>query len=156
MFSIFKKNSNGIFAPVNGRMFPIEQVRDDVFSSKMMGDGVAFEISGDKVILASPADGTLSVMFPTGHAYGIHMKDGTDVLVHVGIDTVNAEGKGFKVLGKKQDDSVKKGDPLIEVDVKTLREKYDMSVMLIITDPAGHTYTFIDPCTVNAGDKIIK
>ena len=120
-----------------------------------MGKSVAFRYEG-KTVLCSPANGTLGVLFPTGHAYGIVMKDGTELLVHCGVDTVNANGEGFRLLGKKQGDPVKAGDPIFEVDINKLAKTYDMSTMLIITDAKGKEYEFIAPQKVTRGQSVIK
>ena len=127
-----------------------------MFAEKMMGESIAFTYDKDKVSICSSANGTLGVVFPTGHAFGVTMKDGTELLVHIGIDTVNSKGDSFKVLGKKQGDSVKAGDPVVEVDIKKLSKKYDMPVMLIITNTDEHPVTFIEPCTVTRGQKVIQ
>lgn len=76
-------------------------------------------------------------MIPTGHAFGITMKSGVALLVHIGVNTVKENGNGFTIL-KKQGDSVKAGDPIVTVNLKQLRKKYDMSTMLIVTDTNGH------------------
>ena len=97
-------------------------------------------------------------MFPTGHAFGVTMKNGVELLVHIGIDTVNAKGDGFRVLGVKQDDTVRAGDPIVEVDLKKLSKKYDMPVMLIITNANANdqTITFRSPCAVKRGESVIQ
>ncbi len=106
MFQFFKKlagtENSRIVAPADGEMFAIEDVKDDVFSQKILGEGVAFRYEGDSVTICAPADGILSVMFPTGHAFGITMANGVELLIHIGIDTVSAKGDGFQVLGKEQ------------------------------------------------------
>ena len=73
-------------------------------------------------------------MFPTGHAFGLTTEDGVEVLVHIGVNTVENKGVGFKILDKKQGDAVKAGDPIVAVDFDKLSAKYDMSTMLIITN----------------------
>ncbi len=77
-------------------------------------------------------------------------------MVHIGIDTVNSKGDGFKVLGKKQDQAVKAGDPIVEVDLKKLKKQYDMPVMLIITNANDQKITFKGPQKVSRGDKVIE
>lgn len=84
------------------------------------------------------------------------MENGVEVLVHVGVNTVEAQGDGFRLLGKKQDDSVKAGEPIVEVDLKKLSEKYDMSVMLIITDDNGKHLEFAAPGPVKRGQSVLK
>lgn len=145
-----------IVAMADGELIDVHTVSDPVFAQQMMGESIAFHYSGDKAVLCSPASGTLSVLFPTGHAYGVTMKDGTQLLVHVGIDTVNAKGDGFRLLGHKQGDAVKAGDPIVEADLRKLRAKYDMSTMLIITNDAGKKRTFISPQNVVRGQKVTE
>lgn len=158
MFNFLKKatrsDNSQITAPADGTMFAIEQVKDEVFSQKLLGDGVAFQYEGDSVTLCAPASGTLSVLFPTGHAFGITMNNGVELLVHIGIDTVSAGGDGFQLLGKKQGDEVKTGDPIVQVGIKQLREKFDMSTMLIISNSNGKTIRFAEPGTVNKAQTI--
>lgn len=152
----FTVEDSAIVAIADGEVFDITTVNDDLFAQKMMGDGVAFKFDQDKVTLCSPVNGTLSVLFPTGHAFGLTTHEGVEVLVHCGINTVESNGEGFKLLKKKQGDAVKAGDPIIEVNVKKLSEKYDMSTMLIITNPNDKTITFKEPGSYKLGDSIIK
>ncbi|MBQ1341064.1 MAG: PTS glucose transporter subunit IIA, partial [Erysipelotrichaceae bacterium] len=76
--------------------------------------------------------------------------------VHCGIDTVNANGDGFKLQGKKQGDVVKAGDPIVRVDLKKLSANYDMSTMLIITNANGKEIAFVEPKEVKRGEPVIK
>ena len=145
-----------IVAIADGNLIDIKTVPDPVFAEEMMGKSTAFKYDADKVTLCSPANGTLAVLFPTGHAYGILMNNGVELLVHCGVDTVNAKGDGFKLLGKKQGDAVKAGDPIVEVDVKKLSKTYDMSTMLIITNANDKELEFIEPKAVTRGEKDVK
>ncbi|MBR4162462.1 MAG: PTS glucose transporter subunit IIA [Solobacterium sp.] len=147
---------DAVVAVADGEMIDVTMVSDEVFAQKMMGESTAFKFTGDKVTLCAPANGTLSVLFPTGHAYGITRNDGVELLVHCGINTVEANGDGFKLLGKKQGDPVKAGDPIVEVDLKKLSSKYDMSTILIVTNPNGKAFSFLDPCMVQRGQSIIR
>ena len=122
----------------------------------MMGKTLVFSYDADKVVLHAPASGTLTVLFPTGHAFGITTDGGVELLVHCGVDTVSANGDGFKLLDKKQGDRVNTGDPIVEVDLKKLKETYDMSTMLVITNPNGKTFEFVGPCDVKLGQSVIK
>lgn len=149
-----KVSDTDIIAIADGELIDITTVSDPMFAQKMMGDGVAFNYHGDKVILCSPANGTLSVLFPTGHAFGITMNNGVELLVHCGINTVEANGDGFRVLKKKQGDTVKAGDPIVEADLKKLSAKYDMSTMLIVTNTNGKEISFAQPKTVKLGEVI--
>ncbi len=143
MFDFFGKKSDPyIYAPVNGQMIDISGVSDATFAQKLLGDGVAFTVKDDKAVVYAPVGGKLETLFPTGHAFGIQMNNGVSVLVHIGVNTVEANGYGFRALAKKQGDKVKAGDPIVEVDFKALRETYDMSVMLVILDSAEHAISF--------------
>ena len=145
-----------IVAIADGELIDVSTVSDPVFAEQMMGKSTAFKFDKDKVVLCSPANGTLAVLFPTGHAYGIAMNNGVELLVHCGVDTVNAKGDGFKLLGKKQGDAIKAGDPIVEVDIKKLSKTYDMATMLIITNANDKELDFVDPQTVTRGQKVIK
>ena len=145
-----------IVALADGELIDITTVSDPVFAEQMMGKSTAFKFNTDKVVLCSPANGTLAVLFPTGHAYGILMNNGVELLVHCGVDTVNANGDGFRLLDKKQGDTVKAGDPIVEVDLKKLSKTYDMSTMLIITNANDKELDFIEPQTVTRGQIVMK
>ena len=149
-------SDDAIVALADGELIDVATVPDPMFSEKMMGDSVAFRYPGDKVVLCAPASGVLTALFPTGHAYGVTMNNGVELLVHCGVDTVSANGDGFRLLKKKKDDPVKAGDPIVEVDLKKLSAKYDMSTMLIITNANGQELAFIEPCAVKRGDSVIK
>ena len=149
-------SDDAIVAPADGELIDVTTVSDAMFAEKMLGDSVAFSYKTDKVFICAPANGTLSVLFPTGHAFGIQMNNGVELLVHIGIDTVNANGEGFKVFKKKQGDQVKAGDPIVQADIKKLSSKYDMSTMLIITNPNNKELSLLDPCTVSRGDSLLK
>ncbi len=125
---------NEIVAPISGSIVPLDKVNDAMFREEMMGQTLAIRPELNLTTMVAPVSGTLEVMFPTGHAYAVRMADGTGVLIHVGIDTVNLKGKGFKPLAKAGD-VVKAGDPIVKVDFVTLEEKgYDYTVMMILTD----------------------
>ena len=145
-----------IVALADGELIDIKTVSDPVFAQEMMGKSTAFKFNTDKVILCAPANGTLVVLFPTGHAYGLQMNNGIELLVHCGVDTVNANGDGFKLLGKKQGDAVKAGEPIVEVDIKKLSQKYDMSTMLIVTNANDMEIDFIEPQSITRGQKVNK
>lgn len=153
--SLFKKKDD-IVALADGKVVETKSVSDPMFAEEMMGKTLVFNYDADTVTLHSPASGTLTVLFPTGHAFGITTDDGVELLVHCGVDTVSANGDGFKLLDKKQGDKVNAGDPIVEVDVKKLKEKFDMSTMLVITNPNGKTLEFVGPCDVKLGQSVIK
>ena len=113
-------------------MIPIEEVQDEVFSQKIMGDGVAIEPSNTVVTAPADADVTV-VMADTGHACGLTLTNGLELLIHVGVDTVDMNGDGFKLL-VKEGDHVKKGQKLIEFDPEKIKAAgHPCTTMLIVT-----------------------
>lgn len=119
-------------APVTGNVIPVNQVKDEAFASEAMGKGVGIETENGKVY--APFDGNVDAVFPTGHLVGLSDGNGAEVLIHIGVDTVKLEGKGFTTY-VSQGDKVKKGDLLVEFDVELLKkEGYDTTVMFITTD----------------------
>ncbi len=157
MFGLFKKKSvdNNIYSPVNGEMIDISTVNDEMFSQKLMGDGVAFILKDN--IVFSPCNGTITAIFPTGHAFGIKMENGVEILVHIGINTVELDGKGFTILPEaKINNNVTNGIALIELDLELLKESgYDLTTMLVVTDTNGIDLKFDSPRNVSKDDKII-
>lgn len=141
--SISKDNKikdDQIVAIANGKLIDLSSVNDETFSSKMMGDGVAFELIDDMIY--SPCNGTVMVAFETGHAFGIQRTDGVELLIHIGIDTVNEKGNGFTSY-VKNGDKIKAGDPLVKVNRKVLLDKgYDLTTMLIVTENKGKDIAF--------------
>jgi len=121
---------------VKGTKKNLEEVNDEAFAAKMMGDGVAI-MPSDGVIVA-PADGTVLAIFPTNHAIGMKLDNDIEVLIHVGIDTVEMKGKGFKGY-VSQNESVKKGDKLIKFNIhKIIASGYEPDVMVIITNSSNY------------------
>lgn len=119
-------------SPVKGTAMPISQVKDEVFASKAMGDGMG--ILPEEGKLYAPFDGSADVVFPTGHAVGMTGENGVEILLHIGIDTVQLDGKGFKTY-VNQGDHVKKGDLLVEFDQEMIeKEGYDTTVIYIVTN----------------------
>lgn len=123
-----------IAAPVTGNVIPVNQVKDEAFASEAMGKGVGIQPENGKVY--APFDGSVDAVFPTGHLVGMSDVNGTQILIHIGIDTVKLEGRGFE-LKVAQGDKVKKGDLLVEFDKNLLeKEGYDSTVMFIVSDPS--------------------
>lgn len=165
MFQLFKKkeiltplkvSDDAIVAMADGELIDVSTVSDPAFSKKLLGDSIAFAYSGDSVVVCAPANGVLSVLFPTGHAFGIIANDGVELLVHIGVDTVNANGDGFEMLNHKQGDHVSAGDPIVRVNLKKLSKTYDMATMLIITNANEKKIQFIEPQAVKRGQSVIR
>ncbi len=118
-------------SPVEGHVIPLEQVKDDVFASKAMGDGIGILPRKEQVY--APCDGMVEVVFPTGHAIGISNGD-VELLIHIGLNTVELDGKGFQAY-VKQGDKVKKGDLLVTFDKEFIEDEgYDSTVVFIATE----------------------
>lgn len=149
-------DNNEIVAVADGELIDVAAVSDPVFSNKTLGESVAFKLYGDKAVLCSPANGTLTALFPTGHAYGVTMENGVQLMVHCGVNTVETKGDGFRILGKEQGDPVKAGEPIVEVDMKRLSKNYDMSAILIILGDNTEGLEFIAPQQVKRGMSVIK
>lgn len=124
-----------INAPIAGHAVPLAEVKDKVFASGAMGTGLGI-VPSDGTIVA-PFDGTVEVAFPTGHAFGLKSASGVEVLIHVGIDTVNLNGDGFTAK-VKQGDHVKAGDVLGTVDLaKVQAAGYDPTTIVVVTNTAS-------------------
>ena len=135
MFNFFKKketDAGKIFAPLDGTVMDITEVKDELFSQKILGDGVAIEPTDGKIY--APFDGTVSTFPDSKHAFGLESADGLELLIHFGMDTVRLEGEGFspKVA---EGDTFKKGDLLMECDVEFIKSKgYPVSTPVVLTN----------------------
>ncbi|SDM21337.1 N-acetylglucosamine-specific PTS transporter subunit IIBC [Sediminibacillus halophilus] len=121
-------------APATGKVIDLTQVPDEVFSQKMMGDG--FAIEPDEGLFVAPVDGKIINVFPTKHAVGIKAESGHEVLVHVGLDTVQLGGNGFEVF-VEEGQQVKKGDKLLQVDLAYIKENASSAISPIIFTNLG-------------------
>ncbi|MBL1226128.1 beta-glucoside-specific PTS transporter subunit IIABC [Enterococcus sp. BWR-S5] len=121
-----------ILTPVKGKIIPLSKVNDSAFSSKVMGEGLAILPEDDTIV--APFDGVVSAIFPTKHAIGLTSTAGLELLIHVGIDTVELNGKFFEVL-VEPDAVIKAGQPLLKVDFAGIKEAgYDITTPLIVTN----------------------
>ena len=144
-----------VYAPCDGTVKPLSEVNDDVFSQEIMGKGIAIEPSTGN--LYAPCDGTITVCFPTGHAIGLKSKNGTEILMHVGIDTVNLQGKYFSPQIKVNDE-VKKGQLLLTFDSDKIKEAgYETTTPVIITNSKDFNSIQIEnQSTTQHGNKLIS
>lgn len=143
---VLSKQILEILNPLKGEIIDIKKVPDEVFSSKALGDGFAINPSGNQVV--SPIDGEIAVLFPTKHAVAIKGDNGLEVLVHIGIDTVNLNGEGF-IAHVSQGDKVKQGDLLIEFDKNTIESKAKSSITpVVITN-----MDFVESIDIYYGNK---
>ena len=116
-------------SPMNGEIYPIEEVPDEAFAGKMMGDGF-FVLPVDGNVLA-PEDGEVQFVFETNHALGLKTQSGIEYLIHVGVDTVKLEGKGFKAFVENHS-LVKQGDKLLEVDIDYVKSHAPSNACIVI------------------------
>lgn len=132
MFGFLKKKKDvSLYAPVGGRCMELKDVPDKVFSTGMMGQG--FAIQPDEDVIGAPVNGEITMIFPTGHAFGMKSADGKEILVHIGLDTVNLKGKGFSVL-KQVHDTVKAGEPVIRFDRERIEQSCSSTTMVLVTN----------------------
>ena len=125
-----------IDSPIEGKVIPLSEVKDDVFSNEIVGKGAAVVPAKGEV--RAPEDGTIMSVFDTGHALGMQTKDGVELLIHIGLDTVELKGKYFQVH-VKQDDEVKKGDLLITFDPEGIKSAgYDITTPVLVSNSADY------------------
>lgn len=151
------KNSNillTVYSFANGKLIPLKDVKDEAFSSEALGKGVAIIPTEGKVY--SPIKGTVSSIFPTNHAIGLESDEGLELLLHIGIDTVQLNGQFFKSI-VKEGDSVEIGDLLIEFDKDEIIAKgYDVTTPLIITNSGDYSEIIKSKATdVEVKDEIL-
>lgn len=144
-----------IVSPIDGKSKLLKDVNDEAFASKIMGDGIAIVPSNG--MLCAPISGQVTMVFPTNHALGIKTEDGVDILIHIGIDTVELNGNGFASM-VKQGDFVNVGDKLVEYDLNLIKASgYDSDVMVIITNTSDFTdINYIAADDVKYGDDILE
>lgn len=128
-----KKNKKlPVYPPVEGEILPIEEVKDPTFSSKMIGDGIAWNPYYGTI--TAPIDGTVIMMQDSLHAIGIRSRDGIELLLHIGLDTVELKGEGF-TAHTNVNQTVSRGDSLLTFDKAFIEQKgYDPVVILVIME----------------------
>lgn len=142
-----------IYAPLSGEIVNIEDVPDVVFSEKIVGDGIAIRPTGNKIV--APIDGVIGKIFETNHAFSMESKEGIELFVHFGIDTVELKGKGFTRIAK-EGQQVKKGDTVIEFNLEIL-EASAKSVLtpVVISNMDEIIDMKKNSGTVTAGENVI-
>lgn len=144
-----------VMSPLTGKVVSLKEVSDPAFSQETLGKGVAVE--PEEGTVCAIADGTVTALFPTGHAIGMLTNTGAEVLIHIGMDTVNLNGKGFKVL-VKDGDSVKAGQKLIEFDIDLIKkEGYSVITPVVVTNTDDYASVEIKASeTVTAGTELLS
>lgn len=143
-----------LVAPCDGVVKDITEAEDEVFSSGILGTGIVIIPAEGRIY--APCDGIITSFFSTGHAIGIHSINGSEILIHIGADTVKLDGKGFEKK-KSQGEKVSKGEILLEFDIEMLRnEGYSISTPMIITNSDEYTDVIIEKFgKVNKGEEIL-
>lgn len=157
MFNIFKKAPATIElrSICNGKIVSIEEVPDITFSQKLLGDGIAFTYEEDT--LYAPCDAEVLMIANTKHAIGLKAKNGAELLIHAGLDTVNFNGKGLSIL-VKMGQKIKVGTPILEIDMDFMKENnINMITPLIITNSSDFNLTIKNQNTeVSVNDFVIS
>lgn len=142
-----------LYAPISGKLIPLEQVNDAVFSQKIMGDGIAIE--PEEGALYAPMKGTISVVFPTKHMIGIEAENGANIIIHIGIDTVELKGQGFETC-VKPGNMVEPGELLLKLDLPMIRKNHSATTMVIIENWNEFQIVPTEQARVEAGEKLLK
>ena len=151
--NLFSSSGIAVAAPVSGTVVPLSEVPDPTFAQGILGPGAAVQPSEGRIV--APANGTVDMMFDTGHAVSMTTAEGAELLIHVGIDTVQLEGKHYKACCKAGQ-QVKKGDVLIEFDPAAIKaEGYQIVTPILVCNPDAFTVEPAAGGTVAAGDALL-
>ena len=133
---LFKKATDDLYAPVAGEVVAITEVSDPTFGEEILGKGVAIKPANGRVV--APCDATVDMMFETGHAVSLVADCGAEILIHVGLDTVNLKGEHYTIHAKNGD-HVKKGDLLMEFDPEAIKAAgYDIITPVVICNSGDY------------------
>lgn len=151
--NLFSQPGITIASPVSGTVVPLTEVPDPTFAQGILGPGAAVQPSEGRIV--APANGTVDMMFDTGHAVSMTTSEGAELLIHVGIDTVQLEGKHYKACCKAGQ-QVKKGDVLIEFDPAAIKaEGYQIVTPILVCNPDAFTVEPAASSAVAAGDALL-
>ena len=154
MFGFIKRKVREVFSPVDGQIVTLESVDDEVFSQKMVGDGVAVMPVTNQ--FTAPIDGVVTKIFSTNHAYSIKSDKDLEVMVHIGLETVALNGEGFTRIAE-EGDAVKVGDVIIEADLAYIKaHAKDIITPIIISDESDVKEIEKKYAIVKEGDKIME
>ena len=144
-----------VLAPISGRAVPLAEVPDEVFAEGMAGQGCAIvpEASGEAV---APVSGVLVKLFEGGHAFGIAADGGVEMIVHLGLDTIELRGKGFERIAT-EGDRVEAGQPIGRFDLEEIRAgDYDPVTPVLVTNDEDHPVTGVRTGVVQAGEPLFE
>jgi beta-glucoside PTS system EIICBA component len=143
-----------IFSPLNGEVLPLSNIKDAAFASGALGDGVAIEPSEGRLV--APVSGRVTALFPTNHAIGITTDEGVELLIHIGMDTVELGGKYF-TSHVSMDSHVEKGQLLIEFDIQSIKaEGLSVTTPIVVTNHAGFTLVKTNQTQIKSEDPLIE
>ena len=143
-----------LFAPATGEAIPLDQVKDPAFGQGILGQGIGLKPAEGKIF--APCDATVAQMFDTGHAVSLETSFGAEVLIHVGLDTVELKGQGFKVHAKAGD-KVKKGQLLIEFDIPAITAAgYDVTTPMVVCNSDDYSEVKTHTGAVTNADVVIE
>lgn len=143
-----------VYAPLSGKVVALENVPDVTFAQKMLGEGLAIEPSTDGEILA-PISGTLVQMFKTGHAFTVESKEGVNILIHFGMNTVDLNGQGFEIL-VEEGSEVTKGQPIVKYDYNFLKANAASIITpVIVLDSEEYKIEFNNIEDTVAGETVL-
>lgn len=153
-FGFGKKKEIVISAPISGEVKNVSSLKDETFSSNVLGPGIAIKPDGGHVV--APADGTLDQMFETGHAFSMTTASGAELLVHVGLDTVRLKGKHFTRM-RKTGDTIKAGEHLIEFEESAVRDEgYDTTIVVVVLNQDRFkNIRFTEEGSIQAGSPLV-
>lgn len=144
-----------ILAPISGRAVPLAEVPDEVFAQGMAGQGCAI-VPGASGEAVAPISGTLVKLFEGGHAFGIAAEGGVEMIVHLGLDTIELRGKGFERLAR-EGDRVEAGQPIVRFDLEEIRSGgYDPVTPVLVTNADEHPVGKARTGAVRAGDPLFE
>lgn len=147
------ENNKEWVAFATGELQQLSEAPDPVFSSLSMGNGVA--ITPDHPSICSPVSGEITMIFPTKHAFGIKNDLGIELLIHIGVDTVNLKGKGFTFY-KKVGDTIRAGERIADIDLQFIKSAgFNPTIMMIVTNDNHHNLDYQENNSVIGGKSII-
>lgn len=150
----FGKKEVILYAPVKGKVIDLKDVPDPIFAEKMMGEGIAFKFEGNDIY--SPVNGEIIMIADTKHALGIKAGKNVEIMIHVGLETVNLNGKGFKCY-VKAGDKVKKGERIMSVDQDFMASNnINLITPMIVTSRDNKVVILKEDGDVSPNDEVIK
>ncbi len=144
-----------ILAPITGEVVPLAEVPDEVFAEGMAGDGGAI-VPVDSGEAVAPANGILAKLFEGGHAFGISTEEGVEIIVHLGLDTIQMEGEGFEKLAT-EGDQVEAGQPIVRFDLEAIREAgYEPVSPVVASNSDEHSVNNLKTGNIEAGKPMFE